>query len=117
MVMYAGRIVESGRLRVRHAGPQAPVHPACWSRSAPDPTTSESRARGARGEAPSLVAPSGVPVQPRCPFATDVCRTEVPPLMPVGEGREAACWGYADREDRPALLDAYGERPTVDVSC
>ena len=45
-----------------------------------------------------------------------LCRTEVPPLIAVGEGREAACWGYADREDRPSLgsvLDAYGERPTV----
>ena len=38
----------------------------------------------------------------------------MPPLISVGEGREAACWGYSDREDRPSLgsvLDAYGERP------
>ena len=43
----------------------------------------------------------------------------MPPLIPVGEGREAACWGYSDREDRPSLgsvLDAYGERPVVDAA-
>ena len=36
--------------------------------------------------------------------------------MSVGEEREAACWGYSDRPDRPVLgsvLDAFGERPTV----
>ena len=46
-----------------------------------------------------------------------MCRTEVPPLLDVGEGRRAACWGYADRPDRPELgsvLDAYGQRPAVD---
>ena len=38
--------------------------------------------------------------------------------MDVGEGRKAACWGYSDRPDRPQLgsvLDAYGERPAIDV--
>ncbi|GEK22450.1 ABC transporter ATP-binding protein [Cellulomonas xylanilytica] len=119
MVMYAGRIVESGD---SESVTQDPKHPytQLLVRSAPDPDDLESRARGARGEAPSLVAPpDGCRFNPRCPFANDVCRTEVPPLIAVGEGREAACWGYADREDRPSLgsvLDAYGERPAVDVS-
>jgi peptide/nickel transport system ATP-binding protein len=43
----------------------------------------------------------------------------VPPLLPVGSGRVAACWGYSDRPDRPVLgsvLDAYGARPPVDES-
>ena len=38
--------------------------------------------------------------------------------MDVGAGRKAACWGYSDRPDRPQLgsvLDAYGQRPAIDV--
>lgn len=103
MVMYAGRIVESGD---SESVTQDPKHPytQLLVRSAPDPDDLEARARGARGEAPSLVnPPSGCRFNPRCPFATDLCRTEVPPLMAVGEGREAACWGYSDRPDRPRV--------------
>ncbi|GIG23530.1 dipeptide/oligopeptide/nickel ABC transporter ATP-binding protein [Cellulomonas chitinilytica] len=117
MVMYAGRVVESGD---SESVTQDPKHPytQLLVRSAPDPEDLDARARGARGEAPSLVRPpAGCRFNPRCPFATDVCRTEVPPLLPVGDGRLAACWGYADRPDRPTLgsvLEVYGERPAVD---
>ncbi|MFC4615614.1 ABC transporter ATP-binding protein [Cellulomonas algicola] len=118
MVMYAGRIVETGD---SESVTQDPKHPytQLLVRSAPDPDDLDARARGARGEAPSLVRPpTGCRFNPRCPFAVDLCRTEVPPLLAVGEGREAACWGYSDRPDRPRLgdvLDAYGERPPIDV--
>ena len=106
MVMYAGRIVESGD---SESVTQDPKHPytQLLVRSAPDPDDLEARAPGARGEAPSLVRPpSGCRFNPRCPFATELCRTEVPPLIAVGEGREAACWGYSDRPDRPVLSGA-----------
>ncbi|MGH3704358.1 MAG: ABC transporter ATP-binding protein [Agromyces sp.] len=118
MVMYAGRIVESGD---SESVTQDPKHPytQLLVRSAPDPDDLEARAHGARGEAPSLVTPpSGCRFNPRCPFATELCRTEVPPLVSVGEGREAACWGYSDRPDRPELgsvLEAFGERPHLDA--
>ncbi|RHA37679.1 ABC transporter ATP-binding protein [Cellulomonas rhizosphaerae] len=117
MVMYAGRVVESGD---SESVTQDPKHPytQLLVRSAPDPDDLDARARGARGEAPSLVRPpTGCRFNPRCPFATDLCRTETPPLLAVGEGRQAACWGYSDRADRPVLgsvLDAYGERPSAD---
>jgi len=117
MVMYAGRVVESGD---SESVTQDPKHPytQLLVRSAPDPDDLDARARGARGEAPSLVRPpTGCRFNPRCPFATDLCRTEVPELFDLGSGRQAACWGYSDRPDRPTLgsvLDAYGERPSVD---
>jgi len=118
MVMYAGRVVEEGD---SESVTQDPKHPytQLLVRSAPDPDDLDARARGARGEAPSLVAPpTGCRFNPRCPFAVDLCRSEVPSLLPVGEGREAACWGYSDRPDRPTLgsvLDAYGARPEIDL--
>ncbi|WP_394553544.1 ABC transporter ATP-binding protein [Agromyces sp. MMS24-JH15] len=116
VVMYAGRVVETGD---SESVTQDPKHPytQLLIRSAPDPDDLEARAHGARGEAPSLVTPpSGCRFNPRCPFASDVCRTETPPLLPVGDGRTAACWGYSDRDDRPRLgsvLDAFGDRPAV----
>ncbi|WP_448006629.1 ABC transporter ATP-binding protein [Agromyces bauzanensis] len=106
MVMYAGRIVEVGD---SESVTQDPKHPytRLLLRSAPDPDALETRARGARGEAPSLVRPpSGCRFNPRCPFATELCRTEVPPLMSVGDGREVACWVYSDRPDRPVPAGA-----------
>jgi peptide/nickel transport system ATP-binding protein len=99
---------------------QDPKHPytQLLIRSAPDPDDLEARAHGARGEAPSLVRPpSGCRFNPRCPFATDLCRAEVPPRAEVGEGRQAACWGYSHRDGRPELgsvLEAFGERPAVE---
>ncbi|MFH8249457.1 ABC transporter ATP-binding protein [Microbacterium sp. B2969] len=113
-VMYAGRIVESGD---SESVTQDPKHPytQLLIASAPDPDDLEARAHGARGEAPSLVnPPSGCRFHPRCPFATELCKAQTPPLLPVGEGREAACWGYSDRPDRPvvtSVLEQYGERP------
>jgi peptide/nickel transport system ATP-binding protein len=109
LVMYAGRVVESGD---SESVTQDPKHP--YTRlllaSAPDPEDLTERPAGAaRGEPPSLVTPpSGCRFHPRCPFATDLCRTEAPPLLdvgrgPAGEPRQAACWGYADRAEAPVL--------------
>ncbi|QIG40030.1 ABC transporter ATP-binding protein [Microbacterium sp. 4R-513] len=117
-VMYAGRIVETGD---SESVTQDPKHPytQLLIASAPDPDDLEARAHGARGEAPSLVdPPPGCRFHPRCPFATELCKTEVPPLLAVGGGREAACWGYSDRPDKPivtSVLEQYGERPSDEV--
>jgi peptide/nickel transport system ATP-binding protein len=102
-VMYAGRIVESGD---SESVTQRPAHP--YTRllvdSAPDPDQPQKAARKARGEAPSLVdPPAGCRFNPRCPFAVELCRVESPPLLAVDEGREAACWAYADRAGKPVL--------------
>lgn len=118
MVMYAGRVVETGDSESVTQDPKHPYTQLLIS-SAPDPDDMAARARGARGEAPSLVRPpSGCRFNPRCPFATELCRTEVPPLIDVGEGRQAACWGYSDRADGPVLgsvLETYGDRDAVKV--
>ena len=44
------------------------------------------------GEVPSPIhAPSGCPFHPRCAYATDACRTEVPSLKDAGGGHLVAC--------------------------
>ena len=108
VVMYAGRIVESGD---SESVTQDPRHPytQLLVRSAPDPDLEVATGvREARGEAPSLVTPpSGCRFHPRCPFATALCAREVPPLIEVGPGRRAACWLYSpETAGAPALAIA-----------
>lgn len=107
MVMYAGRVVETGD---SEGVTQHPAHPytQLLIRSAPDPDAlagvppGDDGRTGVRGEPPSMAdPPTGCRFNPRCPFAADLCRTEVPPLLTVGDGREAACWLYSDRSDAP----------------
>ena len=44
-----------------------------------------------KGESLGIVGESGCAFRPRCPIAVDDCAAEVPPLLTVGPGREAAC--------------------------
>ncbi len=103
-VMYAGRPVETGD---SEAVTQTPAHPytQLLVSSAPDPEQLAGPGRtGARGEPPNMVnPPEGCRFAPRCPFATDMCRTVTPPLLQIGTGRQVACWGYADKV--PGALD------------
>ena len=118
MVMYAGRVVETGD---SESVTQDPKHPytQLLIASAPDPDDLAARARGARGEAPSLVRPpSGCRFHPRCPFATELCKAE---SAAAAHGRRRArgrVLGLLGREDRPvvgSVLEAYGARPSIDV--
>ena len=93
-VMYAGRIVEIGRVGevVRE-----PRHPYARGLMAAIPTLEGRAARLAQipGAMPRLSAiPPGCAFNPRCPEVMERCRIERPPLLGVGE-RGAACWLYA----------------------
>ena len=50
------------------------------------------------GEPPNLLAPPpGCRFHPRCPYATDVCRSEEPPTVRSGT-HWAACWHPLDAQ-------------------
>ena len=92
MVMYLGRIVETGPAHELVAHPR---HPYTRALLAAVPTLKERS--GERftlgGDVPSPIdPPPGCPFHPRCPFAEDRCRVERPELAPCGEGRECACF-------------------------
>ena len=118
MVMYAGRIVESGD---SESVTQDPKHPytQLLVRSAPDPDDLEARARGARGEAPSLVAPpERVPVQPALPVrhrpvphrgaaaAWPSARAARPPAGATRTARTARRWARCSTRTASARIDA-----------
>ena len=97
-VMYAGRVVESGPAVRLTDSPQHPYTRLLLS-AAPDPDRTGPPALAGRGAPPSLVnPPSGCRFHPRCPFAMDVCRTTVPPVVQLAGGQASACWLNTDRE-------------------
>jgi peptide/nickel transport system ATP-binding protein len=100
MVMYAGRIVEDQPAAALLTGPHHPYTEAlldCYS----DPGAEVIELRGIPGAPPDLSrAAQGCPFEPRCSVAEEICRTQDPPLSPLGDGR-AACHVRA-RASRPA---------------
>ena len=90
-VMYLGRVVELGPTDVVY---RAPNHPYTRALLEAAPILEGGRAifRPIAGEIPSpLDPPPGCAYHPRCPFATERCRTELPRLRKTGQGRTAAC--------------------------
>lgn len=92
IVMYAGRIVEEAAVSQLF---ELPHHP--YTRGLLQSVTAMDSDRNARlisieGSIPSLSdLPTGCLFHPRCPFATEKCSIDVPPLVDVN-GRKTACW-------------------------
>ncbi len=100
LVMYAGRIVESGPTdavyyRTRHRYTEALLQ------SIPRLETSRDQPLySIPGLPPDLSSPpAACRFAARCRFATDVCRTEEPPLVEEGDGHAYACFHPAGIED------------------
>ena len=103
-VMYAGRLVELGTTVEVLTSPLHPYTEALVS-SFPSLSGEKRPLSVLGGEPPDLVTPPpGCPFHPRCPAATDICRTEFPPRVNRGE-HWAACW-------HPANSTAAPDRPT-----
>lgn len=99
MVMYLGKIVESGISPDVTGGARHPYTKALLS-AVPtvDPATKKSRII-LPGDVPSpLNPPPGCPFHPRCPIAKEKCRNEVPALDPVkGESLHvSACFFHEE---------------------
>ncbi|MFC5235611.1 ABC transporter ATP-binding protein [Pseudonocardia zijingensis] len=101
VVMYAGRVVESGPLRPVY---DRPAHPYTVGlmRSVPETDGAEPLVP-IPGSPPSPGRlPDGCAFHPRCAMATDRCRVEVPVLRPVEDGRASACH-YAEEVQRDGV--------------
>ena len=92
VVMYLGRVVESGTADALFAGPAHPYTGALIAEAG----RVEARKRAYRpvvGEIPSpLAPPPGCHFHPRCPRAMPRCREAAPPLVGIAPGRRVACW-------------------------
>ena len=94
-ILYSGRLVE---LADRDAIYDTPLHPYTEALLSavpvPDPKTQKARKRLVyRGEIPDVSHwPSGCHLHGRCPYATEKCSLEAPPLVEKRPGHWAACW-------------------------
>jgi oligopeptide/dipeptide ABC transporter ATP-binding protein len=91
-VLYLGRIVEHGPTEDILARPAHPYTLALRS-AVPEIDLAARRSRIVLpGSVPDPAnPPPGCPFHPRCPYANDRSRTEVPELKPVASRRTAAC--------------------------
>ena len=107
VVMYAGRKVEEAEVGALFA---RPLHPYTHGLLGSMPSHEQVRGEGPRqklteiqGMVPPLYAlPPGCKFAPRCPLATDKCRTVEPPLEEHEPRHWSACWHV----DRIGTLDA-----------
>jgi peptide/nickel transport system ATP-binding protein len=90
-VMYLGRIVEEGPSEHLFANPRHPYTQALVS-SVPEPGRRLDGRVILQGEPPNPAKrPPGCAFHPRCLRATDICRSGIPALQPLGTDRTAAC--------------------------
>jgi len=86
-VIFRGRFVETGRAEILLA---APAHP--YTRALIEAAP---KLRGERARTSAPVAPAsegvGCVYASRCPFSQERCRSEVPALRRLADGRRAAC--------------------------
>lgn len=93
MVMYGGLIVESAAVDDLFANPQHPYTRALLETLPRADLAGRERLKSIGGQPPHLSAvPTNCPFAPRCPNVFDRCRAERPPLVPVSNGHEVACW-------------------------
>jgi dipeptide transport system ATP-binding protein len=110
IVMYLGRPIEQGP---RDDVFERPLHPYTRALQASSPSTDpgkRSQRLAIKGELPSPInPPTGCAFHPRCPYANERCRVEVPALQPFdGSQHYHACHAVEERRlpDVPTIAGA-----------
>lgn len=95
MVMYAGRVVETGTVRAIFDRPAHPYTRALLA-SVPRADSKAERLVSIEGQPPAFWdLPKGCRFAPRCPLADERCRTTYPSSSEIADGssgHSAACW-------------------------
>src|SRR5205807_2344806 len=105
-VMYAGQLVELATTEAIFSRPRHPYTAALMRAvPVPDPHASSGDVALAGEVADPANPPAGCYFHPRCPFVTEVCRTESPPLRKIDAGHLVRC----HRAEELALADVGAE--------
>lgn len=94
-VMYLGRIVEVAAADTLYRQPLHPYTEALLCAiPRPDPDIA-GRPAPLQGELPSpLNPPSGCFFHPRCPYATEICHRQVPPMEQIAPDHQTRCFHH-----------------------
>jgi len=92
VVLYLGKIVESGNAKEVYLNPQHPYTRALLSAvPIPDPMANIDR-EILKGDMPSALSlPSGCVFRTRCKYSDETCSEIIPPTVNINEGHSAAC--------------------------
>jgi oligopeptide/dipeptide ABC transporter ATP-binding protein len=103
LVLYLGRVVETGPAAAIFSRPQHPYTQALLSAHLSSDPREQRRRIVLEGEVPSPVdLPPGCPFASRCPLVRDDCRVRPPALVPTSAGQLAACTRIADATNQIA---------------
>ena len=103
IVMYAGQVVETGDAKDIFRAPRHPYTQALL-RALPEFAQDKARLASLPGVVPGKYdRPNGCLLNPRCPYATDKCRSEEPALADLNGGRQSKCHYPLDDAGRPGL--------------
>lgn len=96
LVMYAGRIVESGDVKSVITNPKHPYTKGLLA-SLPKNTSPQSKLPFIKGQVPPpALWGKGCRFADRCPFATEKCFEEQPPFFTINGDKDVACWLYEE---------------------
>ncbi len=100
-VLYCGQVVERAtRGQVFDERDFSHPYTEGLLRSAPGATTAQKRLFAIPGNVPPpWEIPKGCKFSPRCPYATERCRVEEPPLFDLENGQKVRCF-YPKKEER-----------------
>ncbi|OBJ23586.1 dipeptide ABC transporter ATP-binding protein [Mycobacterium colombiense] len=108
LVMYAGRVVESGSVHDLYRDRRMPYTVGLLGSVPRLDAAQGTRLVPIPGAPPSLAGlDPGCPFAPRCPLAIDECRLAEPELLSVGTDHRAACI-RTEQVDGRSAADIYG---------
>ena len=105
IVMYGGRVVEQAKVEALFAKPEMPY---TWGLlgSLPRLNADSARLEQIPGQPPSLLhPPRGCAFNPRCAYAFDRCRQELPELQPTSGAAEHLYRCHLTDEDRARIWE------------
>jgi oligopeptide transport system ATP-binding protein len=97
VVMYAGKIIETGTAAEIYRNPRHPYTLGLLKSVPRLDETVKASLDPIKGLPPDLIdLPVGCSFQPRCPYAFDRCTQETPYLMEHSEAHTTACWRHEE---------------------
>ncbi len=113
VVLYLGRVVETGPADALFAGPGHPYTQALLN-AAPTLGRSRSTSSAVTGELPDPASPpAGCTFHTRCPHVMDICRSTPPKLTTITGGLQVACHLHPGSTPDPTRPPASTPEPAI----